>query len=66
MRPGRLREGAIDLQPIGRIGKPEEIAFLALYLASATCTTDQIHIIDGGWTTSVSVRLPVYLACARC
>lgn len=39
-------------QPIGRIGRPEEIAALVAYLASdeATFTTGQIHIIDGGWS----------------
>ena len=39
-------------QPIGRLGHPEEIAELALYLASdaASFTTGAIHIIDGGWT----------------
>jgi 2-keto-3-deoxy-L-fuconate dehydrogenase len=37
-------------QPIGRIGTPEEIADLVLYLATATYTTGHIHIIDGGWT----------------
>lgn len=37
-------------QPIGRIGQPEEIAALALHLATATYTAGQIHIIDGGWT----------------
>lgn len=38
-------------QPIGRLGKPEEIAALALYLASdeSGFTTGQIHVIDGGW-----------------
>jgi 2-keto-3-deoxy-L-fuconate dehydrogenase len=38
-------------QPIGRLGKPEEIAALALHLASdeSGFTTGQIHIIDGGW-----------------
>jgi 2-keto-3-deoxy-L-fuconate dehydrogenase len=38
-------------QPMGRLGKPEEIAALALYLASdeSGFTTGQIHIIDGGW-----------------
>jgi 2-keto-3-deoxy-L-fuconate dehydrogenase len=36
-------------QPIGRVGKPEEIADLVVYLAGATFTTGQIHIIDGGW-----------------
>ncbi len=39
-------------QPMGRIGRPEEIAALAAYLASdeAAFTTGQIHLIDGGWS----------------
>jgi 2-keto-3-deoxy-L-fuconate dehydrogenase len=39
-------------QPMGRIGRPEEIAALAAYLASdeASFTTGQIHVIDGGWS----------------
>lgn len=38
-------------QPMGRLGKPEEISALAAYLASdeAAFTTGQVHIIDGGW-----------------
>ena len=38
-------------QPMGRFGKPEEIAALALHLASdeSGFTTGQIHVIDGGW-----------------
>lgn len=40
----------IARQPIGRIARPEEVADLAVYLAGATYTTGQIHIIDGGWT----------------
>lgn len=43
------RTAFIARQPIGRIGTPEEIADLALYLATATYTTGQAHIIDGGW-----------------
>jgi 2-keto-3-deoxy-L-fuconate dehydrogenase len=41
----------IARQPMGRIGEPEEIAALALYLASdeSGFTTGQTHIIDGGW-----------------
>lgn len=41
-------------QPMGRIGNPDEIAALALYLASdaASFTTGQTHIIDGGWSNS--------------
>jgi 2-keto-3-deoxy-L-fuconate dehydrogenase len=40
-------------QPMGRLGRPEEIAALAVYLASdeSSFTTGQIHIIDGGWNT---------------
>jgi 2-keto-3-deoxy-L-fuconate dehydrogenase len=39
-------------QPMGRIGKPEEIAALALYLASdeSSFTTGHAHVIDGGWS----------------
>jgi 2-dehydro-3-deoxy-L-fuconate 4-dehydrogenase len=38
-------------QPMGRLGKPEEIAALAVHLASdeSGFTTGQIHVIDGGW-----------------
>jgi len=38
-------------QPMGRLGKPEEIAALALHLAGdeSGFTTGQIHVIDGGW-----------------
>lgn len=46
----KARAAFIARQPIGRIGKAEEIADLALYLALATYTTGQIHVIDGGWT----------------
>ncbi len=35
-------------QPLGRLGRPQEIAELALYLATASYTTGQVHIIDGG------------------
>ena len=46
------REAFVARQPMGRLGRPEEIAALAVYLASneSSFTTGQIHIIDGGWT----------------
>jgi 2-keto-3-deoxy-L-fuconate dehydrogenase len=44
------KKAFIARQPIGRIAHPEEVADLAVYLAGATYTTGQIHIIDGGWT----------------
>jgi 2-keto-3-deoxy-L-fuconate dehydrogenase len=46
------RRGFIERQPMGRLGTPEEVAALAVYLASdeAAFTTGAIHIIDGGFT----------------
>ena len=40
-------------QPMGRVGRAEEIAALAVYLASdeSGFTTGMAHVIDGGWTT---------------
>jgi 2-keto-3-deoxy-L-fuconate dehydrogenase len=46
----KTRAAFIARQPIGRVGRPEEIADLVVYLASATYTTGSIHIIDGGWS----------------
>ena len=44
----------IARQPIGRIGKPEEIAALVVYLASddSSYTTGVAHVIDGGWANT--------------
>lgn len=41
----------IARQPMGRLGRAEEIAALALYLASdeSAFTTGGVHVIDGGW-----------------
>jgi len=44
------RAAFIARQPMGRLGTPEEIAELALYLAGATYTSGQAYAIDGGWT----------------
>ncbi|RUX34320.1 SDR family oxidoreductase [Mesorhizobium sp. M2A.F.Ca.ET.042.01.1.1] len=44
------RAAFIARQPMGRIGTPEEIADLAVYLAGATYTTGQAYNIDGGWS----------------
>ncbi len=39
-------------QPMGRLGRPEEIAALAVYLASdeSAFTTGTVAVVDGGWT----------------
>ncbi|MGW8135446.1 SDR family oxidoreductase [Sphingomonas zeae] len=46
------RASFVARQPMGRLGKAEEVAALALYLASdeSAYTTGQMHAIDGGWT----------------
>jgi 2-keto-3-deoxy-L-fuconate dehydrogenase len=46
------RKAFVARQPIGRIGKAEEIAALVVYLASdeSAYTTGVAHVIDGGWS----------------
>lgn len=46
------RRAFVARQPMGRLGSAEEVAALALYLASdeAGFTTGAVHVIDGGWT----------------
>jgi 2-keto-3-deoxy-L-fuconate dehydrogenase len=48
------RKAFIARQPMGRLGKAEEIAALALYLASdeSAFVTGQEFVIDGGWTAA--------------
>ena len=50
--PVAAREAFLARQPSGRLGTAEEIAALALYLASdeSAYTTGTVHVIDGGWT----------------
>ena len=47
-----VRQAFIDRQPMGRLGRAEEVAALAVYLASdeSSFTTGQIHIVDGGFS----------------
>jgi 2-keto-3-deoxy-L-fuconate dehydrogenase len=46
----KARAAFIARQPMGRLGRPEEIADLAVHLAGASYTTGQAYVIDGGWT----------------
>ncbi|RQV07956.1 SDR family NAD(P)-dependent oxidoreductase [Burkholderia cenocepacia] len=52
MSADEVRQAFVARQPIGRIGSADEVAALALYLASdeASFTTGTIHLIDGGWS----------------
>jgi len=46
-----VRQAFVDRQAMGRLGTAEEIAMLAVYLASdeSSYTTGQIHLADGGF-----------------
>ena len=58
-RPDSLIEGRIEgmqhQQPIPRVGRPDDIAEMALYLASdrSSFVTGQALVVDGGATTGV-------------
>src|SRR5215467_3101628 len=51
-REEEVRQQLHARQPIGRMGRPDEIAHAALYLASdeASFVTGSTLVIDGGWT----------------
>jgi 2-keto-3-deoxy-L-fuconate dehydrogenase len=50
----KARAEFVGRQPMGRIARADEIAELALYLASdaSSFTTGSQHIIDGGWSNA--------------
>jgi NAD(P)-dependent dehydrogenase (short-subunit alcohol dehydrogenase family) len=50
----KVRDELHQRQPVGRMGRPEEIAHLALYLCSdeAEFVTGATPTIDGGWTAA--------------
>ena len=47
-----VRQMFVDRQPMGRLGTADEVAALAVYLASeeSRFTTGQAMLVDGGWT----------------
>ncbi|NWF27947.1 SDR family oxidoreductase [Streptomyces sp. PKU-EA00015] len=55
--PGAIEELYRTLVPLGRVGRPEEVARLALFLTGedSSYITGQPFVIDGGWLAGVSV-----------
>jgi 2-keto-3-deoxy-L-fuconate dehydrogenase len=48
--PDLVRQDFVARQPMGRLGRPEEVAWLALFLSSdeASYITGQAYLVDGG------------------
>ena len=48
----RIHARLAELQPLtGTLGKPDDVAAAALYLATAPFVTGAVLTVDGGWTT---------------
>jgi len=52
LKDPEFRQSVIDRIPLGRVGKPVEVAGAVVFLASdaASLITGEIMLIDGGWT----------------
>ena len=50
--PPGAKEGLVAIHPVGRLGTPEEVAALTLFLLSdrASFVTGSYHLVDGGYT----------------
>lgn len=50
--PAQVEAAFVARQPLGRLGLPQEVAALAVYLASdeSAFTTGTVQVIDGGWS----------------
>lgn len=60
--PPRLRQALVDQTPLGRVGKPEDVAKVALFLASddSFFVTGASIVVDGGFTLSQGTVYPQF------
>ena len=57
--PAAARTAAVERHPVGRLGRPEDIAALVLWLASneASFVSGSLFTIDGGLTAQTPIAL---------
>ena len=50
------RDFANKIAPMGRVGQPEDVASVAVFLASdeSSFVTGSAYVVDGGWTSGMT------------
>ncbi|WP_236791870.1 SDR family NAD(P)-dependent oxidoreductase [Amycolatopsis sp. GM8] len=56
--PDRIRERTLDAIPVGRAGRPDDVADAVAYLAAASYVTGQVLVVCGGRSIGDPYRQP--------